>query len=541
MTSSLRQAVQGIIDAGRIGTPVAVRVVAHEFAAASSLDTRLAGLLEESCHWLKTEFEQIAALGSEESGQMSLLARCRGGQTVLATTGTFGAGLPLFELSVVGTRGVIHWRGDANTAARQHITDEWHFLDDSALKAIRRALSRTAASTSAGASPAASRTAARQAKQVPAGPMPWGVLLIGGSHTHQENYAAAFAADRRCRLVGLSDAADISPRRAALNQRLAQELKIPLLPDLAAALQSDDVHIVSVCAEPERRAAIILQAAAAGKHLYLDKPLAASRQEGRDIAAAVQQAGVRSHMFNLAHSPASLRARRLAESGTLGELRAVHCDLFFAKGHGGEATLAGPRRESDCPANFETIDAKREFYNVGVYPAVWLRGLLQRPVKQVHATTGNYFFAEHQRQDMEDFGAALIEYEGGTVATIMAGRTGWRSHPASGLQRTCLVGSRQVEAVDAFLPRLEIWADEEPWTAPRRHPDDPMGFWSSTQAESGVRPKLGWVLPGPAGPFDAAYFLDCLEQGREGEASATAAADVLNLLLDCYASAARPL
>ena len=33
----------------------------------------------------------------------------------------------------------------------------------------------------------------------------YGVLLVTGSHTHQENYAAAFAADRRCRLIAVSD------------------------------------------------------------------------------------------------------------------------------------------------------------------------------------------------------------------------------------------------------------------------------------------------------------------------------------------------
>src|SRR6185312_1923269 len=77
---------------------------------------------------------------------------------------------------------------------------------------------------------------------------PFGVLLIAGGATHQENYAAALAADPRCRLVGLADEPGLSPRRQAWNERLAHELKIPVLPDLDAALARDDVQVVSVCA-----------------------------------------------------------------------------------------------------------------------------------------------------------------------------------------------------------------------------------------------------------------------------------------------------
>src|SRR5207248_1092019 len=101
----------------------------------------------------------------------------------------------------------------------------------------------------------------------------YGVLLVTGSHTHQENYAAAFAADGRCRIVAVTDEKDIDHRRRRLNERLARELGVPYETDLDATLQRKDVHIVSICAEPERRGRIALRCAAAGKHLYLDKSL----------------------------------------------------------------------------------------------------------------------------------------------------------------------------------------------------------------------------------------------------------------------------
>src|SRR5689334_12535221 len=101
----------------------------------------------------------------------------------------------------------------------------------------------------------------------------YGVLLVSGSHTHQENYAAAFAADPRCRLVAVTDEADVDPRRRELNERLAKTLNVPHVADLDQALRLCDVNLVSICAPPERRGRVAVRCAQAGKHLYLDKSL----------------------------------------------------------------------------------------------------------------------------------------------------------------------------------------------------------------------------------------------------------------------------
>ena len=55
----------------------------------------------------------------------------------------------------------------------------------------------------------------------------YGVLLVTGSHTHQDNYAAAFAADKRCRIVAVTDEPDIDRQRRGLNERLARALGVP--------------------------------------------------------------------------------------------------------------------------------------------------------------------------------------------------------------------------------------------------------------------------------------------------------------------------
>jgi predicted dehydrogenase len=322
-----------------------------------------------------------------------------------------------------------------------------------------------------------------------------------------------------------------------LNERLASVLGVPYLPDLDTALAGPGIDVVSVCAPPERRGRIAIRCAEAGKHLYLDKSLAPGLEEARAIVAAVRKAGVRSQMFSFVTSAWARRAKRLIESGALGKLRAIHADTFFAKGTAGTVSQPKIRREEYPPRRHQLVEAKRELDNVGVYPITLVRWLTGRAFASIHALTANFFFAEHEKSDVEDFGTIAGTLEDGLPVTIAAGRIGWSSHPAGGVNRLVLVGSERTVTIDANQSRLEVYADEPPWTPPAAHTDDPMAFWTSTQSESGLRPKRTWVpLAEPAS--DASSFLDRLDTKRDSEMSASQAAEATEVLLAAYKSAA---
>jgi predicted dehydrogenase len=312
---------------------------------------------------------------------------------------------------------------------------------------------------------------------------------------------------------------------------------VPYVVDLDEALRDRDVQVVSICAPPERRGRIALRCARAGKHLYLDKSLTPRLAEADALVAAVKKAGVRSHMFSLITQPWARQARRLLDEGRVGKLLAIHADAFFAKGKTGTAKLGSPRKEEYPPQRQQLAESKREWDNVGVYPITLVHWLTGRKFATVYGVTGNYFFREHQKNDVEDFGLLCGTLEGGLPVTLSAGRYGWTSHPAAGINRVTLVGSKCTLVVDANRPRLEVYTDEPAWTPPRPHPEDPMAFWSSTQKESGVRPKRTWVPVGPPASSDASYFLDCLEAGRESELSVVEAAHATEVLLATYRSA----
>jgi predicted dehydrogenase len=340
-------------------------------------------------------------------------------------------------------------------------------------------------------------------------------------------------------VVGLTDEAGISSRRRELNHRLAEELDVPWLPDFEEAVQRQDVDLVSVCAEPERRGNVAVRCASAGKHVYVDKPLTATSEDARRLVQAVKEAGVRSQVFSLVRMPMAKRAKAIVDSGELGELIGLHCELLFAKGIAGTADLSKPRHEKPKAERFTFMDSKRELYCVGWYPLILFQWLTGKHFTQVAGTTANYFFAEHQKNDVEDFSCLMLGMEQNIEATITVGRSGWSSHPSHGVHQLHLQGTRGSMTLDAYEPRFEVWSDAPAWRQPEvPHPEDPMGFWSSTQAEGGVKPKTGWLPVEPAYASDAACFLDCLEQNRESDVPASMGAHAVDVILAGYRAAA---
>jgi predicted dehydrogenase len=80
-----------------------------------------------------------------------------------------------------------------------------------------------------------------------------------------------------------------------------------------------DVEAISITAPNRLHVEVAAAAAAAGKHVWIEKPVGRFPFETAEIADAVERAGVRSIVgFNYRHAPAVRHARHLVESGTLG-------------------------------------------------------------------------------------------------------------------------------------------------------------------------------------------------------------------------------
>jgi len=91
--------------------------------------------------------------------------------------------------------------------------------------------------------------------------------------------------------------------------------------DYRELLARPEIEAVDICVPNHMHAAIVAAAAAAGKHIYCEKPLAMNVAEAQQMVAAVQAAGVNSQLtFNFRFFPAIQRAQQLVAGGFLGRI-----------------------------------------------------------------------------------------------------------------------------------------------------------------------------------------------------------------------------
>lgn len=97
--------------------------------------------------------------------------------------------------------------------------------------------------------------------------------------------------------------------------------------DFSKALHHEGVDIVCVCTPQHVHAENVIEAADAGKHLVIEKPLANSMAEINAMRGAVRAAGVKTVVsFVLRWNPAVSIVKSLAADGALGELYYVETD-----------------------------------------------------------------------------------------------------------------------------------------------------------------------------------------------------------------------
>jgi predicted dehydrogenase len=106
---------------------------------------------------------------------------------------------------------------------------------------------------------------------------------------------------------------------------------IPVYALTEELLSRDDVDAVIVSGPTHLHAELAIAACAAGKHVYLEKPIASSISDGARVVDAAARAGVTVTLgFNRRFHPLYEQARQLIRDGRLGKIHAVQttfCEL----------------------------------------------------------------------------------------------------------------------------------------------------------------------------------------------------------------------
>lgn len=143
-----------------------------------------------------------------------------------------------------------------------------------------------------------------------------GFGFMGKTHTYGYRTIPLYY-DRlpfRIRLVGVCDASREVAETA--KETLGFEFATT---DPEAILARDDVQVVDVCTPNVFHKDAVLKALAAGKHVYCDKPLAATAAEAREIVSALEGSrSVTQMALQYRFFPVTMRARELIDEGRIG-------------------------------------------------------------------------------------------------------------------------------------------------------------------------------------------------------------------------------
>jgi predicted dehydrogenase len=221
------------------------------------------------------------------------------------------------------------------------------------------------------------------------------IALLSKWHVHAEEYARKVAAMDSVKISAVWDE-DVS--RGA---RWAEEYSADFVPDLDALLKRADVDAVIVTSSTATHEDLILKAAGAKKHIFVEKVLAPTLAECRRIARAVEKAGVR---FSIAYAylcmPEYLYAKQLVMDGALGRLTALRSRSAhnFAENGFLPDAFFDPKQAVG--------GAMLDLGSHPMYLAAWLLG---KPISVVSQ------FKNNIGRPLEDNAISVIEFEDGVL------------------------------------------------------------------------------------------------------------------------------
>ena len=146
------------------------------------------------------------------------------------------------------------------------------------------------------------------------------IAFVGTAHPHSKAYLETISQVPEVQVTALLENGGASDERFAAAARFEE---------LDALLAHGDFEAAFVFLPNDEAAAACRALAAAGKHIFCEKPVCRSAAEMKEVAAAVQEAGVAFCTgYQWRVHPISRYVRKLVAEGYLGEVHAVEARLI---------------------------------------------------------------------------------------------------------------------------------------------------------------------------------------------------------------------
>jgi scyllo-inositol 2-dehydrogenase (NAD+) len=209
------------------------------------------------------------------------------------------------------------------------------------------------------------------------------------------------AANLRSRISGarLVAVADVNAARA---RSLGAELGVEGYESAEALVARPDLAAVVISSPPKFHLPAIQAAAAAGKHIFCEKPLALSLEEADAALEAVAKAGVLLQVGHMRRYDAPyVAAKKRMEAGEIGQV------VIFKS--------IGRDQETPSAAAAQTPINGTLFHDNTAHDFDLARWLTSDEVVEVHAYTGSLAIPEMKRFDAFDSGVVNLRFAGGAI------------------------------------------------------------------------------------------------------------------------------
>jgi len=232
------------------------------------------------------------------------------------------------------------------------------------------------------------------------------VALIGCAHIHTPGFVKRLQARSDVQVTAVWDH---DPERA---QKWATELNTTTVAEPSQVWSNRATDAVIICSETDRHEPLVLAAAAANKHLFVEKPLGIGTTDAYKMADAIEAAGV---LFQTGYfqrgNPVHLYLREQIQKGSFGKITRIrHSNCH-----------SGSLGDWFTPQWLWMTDPKQAgvgaFGDLGTHSLdilMWLMGDVDRVTASIDVATGRY-------GDCDEYGEGLLKFKNGALGSLAAG------------------------------------------------------------------------------------------------------------------------
>ena len=332
------------------------------------------------------------------------------------------------------------------------------------------------------------------------------VALLGAgfiADIHMESYE---------RFIPEVEVVAVYTRQADRAQAFASKHHIPKsFTDLERAIRESNCDVVDICIPNHLHHRAVLAAAAARRHVIIEKPFAMTLEEADEMIAACKKAGVKlMYAEELCFAPKYERVRRLVNENAVGPVYMLkqsekhsgpHSDWFYDIHESGGGVLM----------------------DMGCHGLAWFRWMLGGNPKVVSVYATMNTFLHKGRTKGEDNSVTIVEFENGVLGVC---ENSWARHGGMD-DRAEVYGTGGAIYADLFQGNSALTYSDQGYGYAMEKAGTTKG-WTFTMFEEAF--NQGY-------PQELKHFIDCVRENKEPLVTGEDGRAVLEMMYAAYKSA----